>query len=265
MRRGSAAAGPGSPGMIETKEGPGRLKRGSLWGRERPMNADAFSFTLNGTHGLALPTGALFVPAAGLLCVSDLHLGKSERWARRRGLMLPPYEGRATLDRLAGDLAATRASTVVALGDSFDDLLAAEALDPADRAALLALIDGRRWLWIEGNHEGGPTPLPGEHAREVALAGLTFRHEARDGAGPGEVSGHWHPKHGLPGFPERRRCFLLDARRLVMPAYGAYTGGLDAIHPPLRALFGPKALAVLTGARALAVPLPPPRAARRAL
>jgi hypothetical protein len=226
------------------------------------MNADAFSFSLDGTHALALPTGALFVPAASLLCVSDLHLGKSERWARRRGLMLPPYEGRATLDRLAQDLAATRASTVVALGDSFDDALAAGALDEPTRDTLLALMDGRRWVWIEGNHEGGPTAQPGEHAREVALAGLTFRHEAWAEASPGEVSGHWHPKHGLPGFPERRRCFLLDARRVILPAYGAYTGGLEASHPALRALLGDRALAVLTGARAMAVPLPPIRAAR---
>jgi hypothetical protein len=228
------------------------------------MNADAFSFTLNGTHALALPTGALFVPAASLLCVSDLHLGKSERWARRRGLMLPPYEGRATLDRLGQDLEATRASTVVALGDSFDDALASDALDEPTRVGLAALMEGRRWVWIEGNHEGGPTAQAGEHHAEVTLAGLTFRHEARGDAGPGEVSGHWHPKHGLPGFHEKRRCFLLDARRLVMPAYGAYTGGLDATHPPLRALFGPKALAVLTGARAMAAPLPPISAARRA-
>lgn len=227
------------------------------------MIAGAFPFTLNGAHALALPTGALFVPAEGLLCVSDLHLGKSERWARRRGLMLPPYEGRATLDRLGGDLAATGATTVVALGDSFDDAQASDALDPADRAALAALMEGRRWVWIEGNHEGGPTALPGEHRREATLGGLAFRHEAQPDAEPGEVSGHWHPKHGLPGFREARRCFLLDTRRLVMPAYGAYTGGLEATHPDLRALLGPKALAVLTGTRAMAVPLPSPRNARR--
>ena len=229
------------------------------------MSADAHSFTLAGAHGLLLPTGALFLPAQDLLCVSDLHLGKSERQARRRGVLLPPYETRATLDRLAGDLAATRASTVVALGDSFDDAAAAGALDDADRAALARLMAGRRWVWVEGNHEGGPTPLPGEHHREWAVAGLLFRHEALAGAPPGEVSGHWHPKHGLPGFRESRRCFLLDAHRLILPAYGAYTGGLDATHPPLRALLGPRALAVLTGARALPVPLPPARAARRAL
>ena len=174
--------------------------------------------------------------------------------------MLPPYEGRATLDRLAADLRATGAGTVVALGDSFDDGPASEALDPEDRVALAALMDGRRWVWIEGNHEGGPTALPGEHGAEASLGGLTFRHQAAPDASPGEVSGHWHPKLGLPGFRETRACFLLDARRLVMPAYGAYTGGLHATHPELRALLGQKALAVLTGAKALPVPLPVPRA-----
>lgn len=224
------------------------------------MHAGAFSFTLNGVQALALPTGALLVPALGLLCVSDLHLGKSERWARRRGVMLPPYEGRATLDRLGGDLRATGAASVVALGDSFDDGPASEALDPEDRAALATLMDGRRWVWIEGNHERGPTALPGEHCVEARLGGLTFRHQAAPEALPGEVSGHWHPKLGLPGFRETRRCFLVDARRLVMPAYGAYTGGLEATHPELRALLGHKALAVLTGAKAMPVPLPARRA-----
>jgi uncharacterized protein len=223
---------------------------------------DSFAFTLNGTGGLALPSGALFVPSLDLLCVSDLHRGKSVRRARRGGQMLPPYETRATLDRLAEDLAATSARTVVALGDSFDDARAALSLDLVERAQLDALMEGRGWVWIEGNHEGGPTALPGLHAREHRAGGLLFRHEAREDAAPGEVSGHWHPKHGLPGW-ERRRCFVLDDRRLVLPAYGAYTGGLDALHPPFRALFGPRALAVLTGARAVPLPLDPPRAARQ--
>ena len=223
---------------------------------------DAHAFALNGTPCLALPSGALFVPSENLLVVSDLHLGKSERAARRHGVMLPPYETRATLDRLSADVADARPSTVVALGDSFDDLLAAAALEPEDRDRLHALQDSRAWVWIEGNHEGGPTAHAGEHHVELALGGLTFRHEAVPGAPAGEVSGHWHPKHGVPGFRERRRCFLIDARRVVMPAYGIYTGGLDATHPPLRALFGDRALAVLTGAKAMAVPLPSSRAAR---
>ena len=221
---------------------------------------NAFSFTLNGTHCLALPSGALLVPSEDLLCVSDLHLAKSERMARRRGLMLPPYETRATLDRLARDIAAAKPATVVALGDSFDDIQASESLDPGDRATLATLQEGRRWVWIEGNHDRGSHDHGGEGCGEFTLAGLTFRHIAEAQAAPGEVSGHYHPKYGPPGLGDRRPCFLLDARRLILPAYGLYTGGLDAREPCLRDLFADRALAVLTGGRAIPVPLP---AARR--
>lgn len=228
------------------------------------MNGDAFSFTLNGTHGLALPSGALLVPGEDLLCVADLHLAKSERRARRQGQLLPPYETRATLDRLAQVVAVTKPATVVALGDSFDDLQAAEALDAEDRARLAALTEGRRWVWIEGNHDRGRHAHGGEGREEFVAAGLTFRHIAREDAAPGEVSGHWHPKLGLPGWGERRPCFLLDRRRLILPAFGAYTGGLDGREPVLRDLLGERALAILTGPRAIAAPLPRARA-RRAL
>jgi DNA ligase-associated metallophosphoesterase len=224
---------------------------------------NAFSFTLNGTHCLALPSGALLVPSLDLLCVSDLHLAKSERWARRRGVMLPPYETRATLDRLAQDLAVAKPRTVVALGDSFDDLAAAEALEPEDRATLAALQEGRRWVWIEGNHDAGRHGHGGEGCAEFGAATLTFRHIAAPDATPGEVSGHYHPKFGLPGWGERRPCFLLDARRLILPAYGTYTGGLDACAPVLRGLLAPRALAVMTGSCALPAPLPAARAAQR--
>ncbi len=223
------------------------------------MNGDAFSFTLNGTHCLALPSGALLVPSEDLLCVSDLHLAKSERMARRRGVMLPPYETRATLDRLAHDLAAARPVTVVALGDSFDDIQASESLDPQDRDTLAALQEGRRWVWIEGNHDAGTHSHGGEGCAEFTTAGLTFRHIAGSGTNAGEVSGHYHPKYGPPGLGDRRPCFLLDARRLILPAYGTYTGGLDAREALLRDLFADRALAILTGRRAIPVPLPATR------
>jgi DNA ligase-associated metallophosphoesterase len=216
---------------------------------------NAYSFTLNGTHALALPSGALFVPSANLLCVSDLHLAKSERIARRRGLMLPPYETRATLDCLAEDIAATQPACVVALGDSFDDLQASESLDPEDRATLGALQAGRRWVWIEGNHDAGRPDHGGESCAEFSMAGLTFRHIAEADAPPGEVSGHYHPKYAPPGLCDRRPCFLLDARRLILPAYGTYTGGLDAREPVLRDLLADRALAILLGRRAIPVPL----------
>ncbi|NAZ36678.1 ligase-associated DNA damage response endonuclease PdeM [Rubellimicrobium sp. CFH 75288] len=219
------------------------------------MNGTAHSLVLHRTHCLLLASGALFVPEADLLCVADLHLGRSERAARRGGPLLPPYETRATLERLEEAVALAKPATVVALGDSFDDDAAAHALDPGDRARLLALAEGRRWVWVAGNHDPGSMGA----VPEWRGAGLVFRHEARAGAEAGEVSGHFHPKAACPGLRGRRPCFVTDGRRLILPAFGAYTGGLDTADPDLRALFADRAIAVLTGHRALAVPLPPAR------
>ena len=202
----------------------------------------------------ALGSGALFDAGEAALIVSDLHFGKSDRIARREGRMLPPYEVRATLDRLSDDLMATGARTVVCLGDSFDDLAAADSLSEDDRARLLSLQAGRRWVWITGNHDPGPTDLGGTHLGELSLGGLTYRHEARPGA-MAEVSGHYHPKLALPGGGAARPCFVFDDRRLILPAYGAYTGGLPATAPVLRALFGPRAFAILTGRRPILAPI----------
>ncbi|GGL72404.1 ligase-associated DNA damage response endonuclease PdeM [Wenxinia marina] len=214
------------------------------------MNTLDFPFA--GRTLTALPSGALWDRAAGWLCVSDLHLGKSDRVARRLGLMLPPYEVAETLDRLAADLAATDARTLICLGDSFDDLAAAEALDETDRLRLLGLQAGRRWIWIEGNHDPGPSGLSGEHRAELSVDGLTFRHIATPAAGP-EVSGHYHPKHRVG--PESRPAFLFDADRLILPAYGTYTGGLRATCAELSALFPGPSFAILTGPRPVLVPV----------
>jgi len=217
------------------------------------MNAHAF--TLAGTTLHARPTGALWLPARRLLCVSDLHLGKSERMARRSGSLLPPYETQATLERLEAEVSALAPKTVVCLGDSFDDLDAALSLPDEMRLRLQSMQAGRQWLWIEGNHDPGPVDLGGTHLGEHHAAGLTFRHIARPGCAPGEVSGHYHPKHRLPRAGTSRPAFLYDETRLILPAFGAYTGGLRAHTPALRALFATRAIAVLTGPQALAVPL----------
>jgi len=205
---------------------------------------------LCGTALVARASGALWWPEARVLTVSDLHLGKSERFARRGGPLLPPYEGADTLLRLDSELAALDPATVVCLGDSFDDLAAA-ALPEAEALWLSRLMAGRRWVWIAGNHDPGPVDLGGEHRAVLPLGPLRFRHEAQAGA-TGEVSGHFHPKAKLGG--RWRPCFLADAARIVMPAFGTYTGGLPCGAPPLRALMGRGALAVLTGGAALAVP-----------
>jgi DNA ligase-associated metallophosphoesterase len=227
---------------------------------------NGLSFTLGGQTLVALASGALFLPGAGLLCVSDLHLARSDRIARREGRLLPPYETRATLDRLATDIAATAPGRVICLGDSFDDPAGAGALDCGDARTLAALQAGRDWLWIAGNHDPGAAAPGGRHGTEAAVGDLVFRHAALalppDGPGA-EVSGHYHPKLALPGAAGARRCFVFDDRRLILPSYGAYTGGLRATAPELRSLFGARAFVILTGQRPVLAPLPAPSAARR--
>ena len=213
----------------------------------------SYAFTLADEALLALAAGALYWPAQDLLCVSDLHLGKSERLARRGGALLPPYETRETLTRLDAVLSATGARHVVCLGDSFDDGAAEGGLAEDDRLHLSALMAGRSWTWIAGNHDPAPLALGGAHRAEVKAAALTFRHIAIPGT-VGEVSGHYHPKAAVAG--RSRPCFLIDSAKVILPAFGCYTGGLRATDPALAALMAPRALAVLTGPRALAIPMP---------
>jgi uncharacterized protein len=209
-------------------------------------------FSLNGASLTALPTGALWWEEARLLCVSDLHLGKSERQARRGVALLPPYETRETLSKLSNDVSAFDPQTVVCLGDSFDDLAAADALGYEDRSHLTTLMAGRRWIWIEGNHDPGPMEIGGSHHAEIERGPLTFRHIAQRSAEPGEISGHYHPKRRLAAAS--RPCFIYDSRRLILPAYGLYTGGLRSGDEALRVLFEPDAIAVLTGQACHPVP-----------
>lgn len=210
-----------------------------------------YPFPLGPAQLQALPSGALFWADHSLLVVSDLHFGKSDRLARRGGALLPPYETRATLMKLDRDLTTTGARRVICLGDSFDDLTAAGEMAEDDSLWLTRLMAGRDWTWIEGNHDAGPVSVGGTHLAVLRVAGLTFRHIAS--AEVHEISGHYHPKARLPG--RTAPCFLIDAARVIMPAYGAYTGGLNCDHPDLQALMQPRALAVLTGATCLARPM----------
>lgn len=211
-----------------------------------------FAFNLMGADLLALPSGALLWPDQRLLVVSDLHLGKARRLARRGGALLPPWEVAETLARLDTDLDAHAPAQVIALGDSFDDAEAEGELDEADRLRLARMAAGRDWIWITGNHDPGPLQLPSRHLAQMQIGPLTFRHIAT-AAATGEVSGHYHPKARLAG--RWRPCFLVDTARVVLPAYGSFTGGLACSAPELRGLFQPSALAVLTGARALPAPM----------
>jgi uncharacterized protein len=219
------------------------------------MTHHAFTFAGETLHALA--SGALFWPAQALLCVSDLHFGKSERRVRRGGMVLPPYEAQETLTRLQADLDKTMAATVICLGDSFDDVVASDGLPEEARLWIARLQAGRRWIWVEGNHDPGPVDLGGTHLAEVSLPPLSFRHIAMP-AGIGEISGHYHPKAVLRSRAGSlsRPAFLIDSVRVILPAYGTYTGGLRSSHAALHALMGKDAIAVLTGKTALTVPMP---------
>lgn len=218
---------------------------------------NGYDFSIAGIALTALPSGALWWPENRTLVVSDLHLGKSSRVARRGGLMLPPYETRDTLARLETDIYAARAGSVICLGDSFDDLTATDSLSEEETLWITRMQAGRRWVWIEGNHDPGPTNLSGTHLAELPVNPLTFRHIARPGF-RGEISGHYHPKATIKarGRAITRPCFLYDSDRLILPAFGTYTGGLRTNSPVFSNLMRPEARAILTGPNPQAIPMP---------
>src|SRR6267378_4379713 len=173
--------------------------------------------------------GALYWPEEGLLVVADLHLEKGSSFARR-GQLLPPYDTTETLARLARVIARYAPRTVVALGDSFHDGDGPARLSPADRTALTALQRGRGWIWITGNHDPDPVEgIGGSFGATLALGALQFRHAPSRNAPQGEIAGHLHPVARIAqrGRAVSRRCFATDGKTLVMPAFGAYAGGLN--------------------------------------
>src|SRR5882724_10767237 len=172
-------------------------------------------------------SGALFWEEQRLLVVSDLHLEKGSSFAAR-GVLLPPYDTVATLGRLAAVIARHDPRMVIALGDSFHDRDAHARLSDVDRDTLTALQAGRDWIWISGNHDPAlPSDLGGMVANEVAIGQIAFRHEPSGAFG--EIAGHLHPKARVAtrGRAMERRCFASDGERAVMPAFGAYAGGLS--------------------------------------
>jgi DNA ligase-associated metallophosphoesterase len=212
---------------------------------------------------VAMLEGALWWPARRLLAVADLHLEKGSAFARR-GVPLPPYDTRATLARLARLVAALSPAQVVCVGDSFHDASADARLDPVDAEALRRLTGDRDWVWIAGNHdEAPPTTFGGRAATELAVRPLVFRHAAQPGlpatsagsavagAVEGEVSGHYHPKASVvvAGRRTTARCFVSDPARLILPAFGAYTGGLDVFAPAIARLLQPSFAVLILGHR----------------
>ncbi|MBX2856154.1 MAG: metallophosphoesterase [Rhodobacteraceae bacterium] len=251
------------------------------------FDAAPYPFHLGAARLEARPTGALWWRDRRALCVADLHLGKAESTARSGGPLLPPYETTETLTRLSDEIDRLNPDLVICLGDSFDDARAPLSLTEEHHGCLNRMMAGRRWIWIAGNHDPAPLELVGDHLHELRLDGLTFRHIAAHSstgcslpqspsAAPqnhrigsprhkpvgttieneGEISGHYHPKATLVAQGRRlsRRCFLTDGRRAILPAFGAYTGGLDASDEVFDPLMGPEAAALLLGRTVRAIP-----------
>jgi len=216
--------------------------------------ADASEIPVAGVALVADLAGALYWPEERLLVISDLHLEKGSSFARR-GVLLPPYDTASTLERLAGALSRYAVRTVVALGDSFHDQNGPARLAAVDRAKLKELQRGRNWVWIAGNHDPDPADwLGGIFATSLSLWPLSFRHEPAPQASPGEIAGHLHPVARVSRRSRTltRRCFVSDGARLVMPAFGAYAGGLNIRHSAFVKVFGALAFtAHLLGQRRL--------------
>jgi len=185
------------------------------------------------------PMGGLFWPAAKLLVVSDLHLEKGSSFARK-GSLLPPWDTQVTLDRLTLMLRRYSPEIVVTLGDSFHDPDASGRLPNSQLARLKAMTDSHRFIWVLGNHDPNPpVGIGGEWMESFRFRSLVFRHEAAGGVRPAEIVGHHHPKATIQarGATITRSCFVLGTNRLMMPAFGAYTGGLSVGDPAIARLF----------------------------
>jgi DNA ligase-associated metallophosphoesterase len=213
---------------------------------------------LAGVTLVADPAGALYWPDERLLVVADLHLEKGSAFAAR-GVLLPPYDSATTLARLARLVERYQPQLVIALGDSFHDGDGPSRMAEISRAALAALQRGRDWLWIAGNHDPDPADnIGGRFADVLALGALTFRHEPSAGQNDGEIAGHLHPlaRVSRRGRAVGRRCFASDGRRLVVPAFGAYAGGLNVRDRAIVSLFGTLSFTahMLGEARLYAVP-----------
>lgn len=184
-------------------------------------------------------SGALYFPALKLLAVSDLHLEKGSAMARR-GALVPPYDTASTLLTLQAVINRYQPRAVISLGDSFHDGWGAERLPTQFKLALLGLIAGRDWFWVAGNHDPeAPKDLPGTTVAEIAVGEMRFRHEPSRNGGAGEIAGHLHPCARIVqrGKSVRKRCFASDGSRLIMPAFGAYTGSLNILDDAYRGLF----------------------------
>jgi uncharacterized protein len=210
----------------------------------KPERLDAEDFAeqpiaVCGKAFIADRAGALYWPAEDALIIADLHLEKGSHFAAR-GQMLPPYDTRETLAKLAASLDRTPASTVIALGDSLHDGEGFDRMADADRERLRILQEGRDWIWVTGNHDSTISERLGGHVvDELVVEGITLRHVPAPGHVTHEIAGHMHPAARLSrhGHSVRRPCFVGNGNRLVLPAFGAYTGGLNILDDAFEPLF----------------------------
>jgi DNA ligase-associated metallophosphoesterase len=206
---------------------------------------------VNGERVVLDSSGAAWWPDEETLVFADLHFEKGSFYALTRQF-LPPYDTRETLTRMATVIARYKPGRIIALGDSFHDRQAAERFDDGDRALLARIAGGVEWIWIAGNHDPAPPEwLGGRIYEEIAIGGLLFRHEPSQTRARGEVAGHLHPCATVVrrGHALRRRCFVSDGKRIVLPSFGAYTGGLNVNDDAIASLFPDAFLAYMLGAR----------------
>jgi len=204
-------------------------------------------FSFAGETFEATASGALYWSARSALLVADLHLEKAS-WFARLGQFLPPYDSHATLSALADELERSGATQLYCLGDSFHDAFGCDRLPANARELLTELTSSLEWTWIVGNHDPGFADHCGGTIRdEVELGPLVLRHEAVAGEARPEISGHFHPKLRLhlKGRQVSRRCFVVSANKMIMPAFGSLTGGLDAHHPEIMRSVGTGAAALV--------------------
>ena len=218
------------------KEDMNRLAYATTDAPAAPLFAET---EIHGVAAICDPLGALYLPDTGTLVVSDLHLEKGAAFARR-GMMMPPYDTLATLRILGAVIARHNPRTVISLGDNFHDRDGSALMPDAFRPLIEGMARGREWVWINGNHDpSGISGLPGLSVDELRLSGLVFRHEPLAGPAPGEIAGHLHPAATVIRREKRvrRPCFATDGNRMLMPAFGVTTGGLDLRHKAMTGLF----------------------------
>jgi uncharacterized protein len=210
----------------------------------------ALRLDVAGAEALCRPAGSLWLEAWSALIVADLHLEKGSAYAAR-GQLLPPYDTHDTLARLEAEVAALSPRLLIFLGDTFHDHGGPGRLSQDDGKRLRALAAGRTLVWVLGNHDAAaPRDLPGDYVTQVSLGSLTLVHQPADGPVHAEVAGHLHPcaRVRARGASVRRRCFVTDGERLILPAFGAYAGGLNIRDPAFSRLLARHPLAAVLAA-----------------